>query len=214
MEEKKLFNTVKKLFGTLYSRGILDFEAYLGHNDRYFSTRENQRAILITFEVEPDLDKVNPMSENYDPEYVEVLDKTQDIEEIRKYLGEPNLVIISEYEWDDEDERQIRIMFQTITHDIVGKLIDNPYIREGLNYIPGFNELEREEQYNKFYKEFDFGVYPMLYDSSPKLTLSIESNKELLRYRLSIISNIIFEELQKHGFKKDYIFNNLGSVMN
>lgn len=213
MEDKKLFNTVKKLFSTLYSRGILDFEAYLGHNNKYFSTRENRRATLITFVVGADLDKVNPMSENYDPKYVEVLDNTQDIGEIKKYLGEPNLVIIAEYEWDDEDVRKIGIMFQNITHDIVGKLIDNPYIREGLNYIPGFNELEREEQYNKFYEEFDFGVYPMTYDSNPKLTLSIESNKELLRYRLSIISSIVFEELQKHGFRKDYIFNNLGSVM-
>ena len=145
-EEVQLFEAVKKLFGTLYARGILDFEAYLSHNNKYFANRENQRATLVTIEIKPDLDKINPLSPNYDPQYVDTICKSGDIEDIRKYLGAPNLVIETFYDWDSIDEKKwtkMNVNFQTITEDIVqvvywGDLPGHSEMKTILNFLQHF----------------------------------------------------------------------------
>ena len=167
-EEVQLFETVKKLFGTLYAKGILDYEAYLGHNNAYFAGRENKRATLVTIEIKPDLDKLNPLSPNFDPQYVDTIWKAANIEDIKKYLGAPNLVIEAYYDWDSIDGKKWTTMnakFQSITEEIVQKIISE------------YN-LDMDSSY--FYGLYSFGVYPVAWESEGRLTVDIESNSTLV----------------------------------
>ena len=166
-EEKQLFEAVKKLFGTLYAKDILDFEAYLGHNNSYFAHKENKRATLVTIEIKPDLDKLNPTSPNYDQQYNETIWKAANIEDIKKYLGAPNLVIEAFYDWDSVEDKkwtELSVKFQSISEEIVQKIISK------------YN-LDMTSDY--FYGLYNFGVYPVAWESEGRITVDIQSSTTL-----------------------------------
>jgi len=195
-EEVQLFETVKKLFGTLYAKEILDFEAYLGHNNSYFGNREDSRATLITIEIKPDLDKVNPTSPNFDPQYLDTIWKAVNIEDIKKYLGAPNLVIEAYYDWDSTDNKkwtEMRVKFQSITEEIVQEIISK------------YN-LDMTSDY--FYDSYSFGVYPTSWESEGKLAVDIESNSSLcgdLKIPKEDIENLIFGILDKYNINDNTV---------
>lgn len=193
-EEKQLFEAVKKLFGTLYAKGILDFEAYLGHNNSYFAGRENKRATLVTIEIKPDLDKLNPTSPNYDQHYNETIWKAANIEDIKKYLGAPNLVIEAFYDWDSVEDKkwtELSVKFQSISEEIVQKIISK------------YN-LDMTSDY--FYGLYNFGVYPVAWESEGRITVDIQSSTTLCGFmygELGVtkfeLESTIFEILKKYN---------------
>jgi len=195
-EEVQLFETVKKLFGTLYAKGILDYEAYLGHNNAYFSGRENKRATLVTIEIKPDLDKLNPLSPNFDPQYVDTIWKSANIEDIKKYLGESNLVIEAYYEWDSIDGKKwttMNVKFQSITEEIVQKII---------------SEYNLDMTSDYFYGLYNFGIYPVAWESEGKLTVYIESNSSLcsdLEIPREDMERVVFEILSKYNITENTV---------
>jgi len=195
-DEVQLFEAVKKLFGTLYAKGILDFEAYLGHNNAYFTNREDRRATLVTIEIKPDLDKVNPTSPNFDPHYVDTIWKAANIEDIKKYLGASNLVIEAYYDWDSTDNKkwtEMRVKFQSITEEIVQEIISK------------YN-LDMTSDY--FYGLYSFGVYPTSWESEGKITVDIESNSSLcgdLNIPKEDIENLIFGILEKYNINDNTV---------
>ncbi len=189
-EEVKLFEAVKKLFDTLYARGILDFEAHLSHNNAYFAGRENKRATYVTIEIKPDLDKINPLSPNFDPQYVDTIWKAANIEDIKKYLGAPNLVIEVYYDWDSVESKkwtEMNVKFQSITEEIVQEIISK------------YN-LDMTSDY--FYALYLFGVYPQAWESEGKIAVDIKSNSSLCGY-LEVtkeeVESIVFEILNKYN---------------
>lgn len=198
-DEVQLFEAVKKLFGTLYAKGILDFEAHLGHNNAYFAGRENKRATLVTIEIKPDLDKVNPTSPNFDPQYLDTIWKAANIEDIKKYLGAPNLVIEAYYDWDSVEDKKwtkMRVKFQSITEEIVQEIISK------------YN-LDMTSDY--FYGLYSFGVYPTSWESEGKLTVDVESNSSLcgdLNIPKEDIENLIFETLNKYNINDNTVVLN------
>ena len=195
-EEVQLFETVKKLFGTLYAKGILDYEAYLGHNNAYFSGRENKRATLVTIEIKPDLDKLNPLSPNFDPQYVDTIWKSANIEDIKKYLGESNLVIEAYYDWDSIDGKKwttMNVKFQSITEEIVQKII---------------SEYNLDMTSDYFYGLYNFGIYPVAWESEGKLTVYIESNSSLcsdLEIPREDMERVVFEILSKYNITENTV---------
>ena len=195
-EEVQLFETVKKLFGTLYAKEILDFEAYLGHNNAYFANREDRRATLITIEIKPDLDKVNPTSPNFDPQYLDTIWKAANIEDIKKYLGAPNLVIEAYYDWDSVEDKkwtELSVKLQSITEEIVQEIISK------------YN-LDMTSDY--FYDSYSFGVYPTSWESEGKLAVDIESNSSLcgdLNIPKEDIENLIFGILDKYNINDNTV---------
>jgi len=200
-EEVQLFETVKKLFGTLYAKEILDFEAYLGHNNAYFANREDRRATLITIEIKPDLDKVNPTSPNFDPQYLDTIWKAANIEDIKKYLGAPNLVIEAYYNWDSVEDKkwtELSVKLQSITEEIVQEIISK------------YN-LDMTSDY--FYGLYNFGVYPTAWESEGKLTIDVDSNSSLCR-DLSVpqegskMEDIVFEILNKYNINDNTVVIN------
>ena len=198
-DEVQLFEAVKKLFGTLYAKGILDFEAYLGHNNAYFAGRENRRATLVTIDIKPDLDKVNPTSPNFDPHYTDTIWKAANIEDIKKYLGAPNLVIEAFYDWDSVEDKkwtEMGVKFQSITEEIVQEIISK------------YN-LDMTSDY--FYGLYSFGVYPTSWESEGKLTVDVESNSSLcgdLNIPKEDIENLIFEILDKYNINDNTVVIN------
>jgi len=198
-DEVQLFEAVKKLFGTLYAKGILDFEAYLGHNNAYFAGRENKRATLVTIEIKPDLDKVNPTSPNFDPHYVDTIWKAANIEDIKKYLGAPNLVIEAFYDWDSVEGKkwtELSVKLQSITEEIVQEIISK------------YN-LDMTSDY--FYGLYSFGVYPTAWESEGKLTIDVESNSSLcgdLNIPIEDIENLTFEILDKYNINDNTVVIN------
>jgi len=195
-EEVQLFETVKKLFGTLYAKGILDYEAYLGHNNAYFSGRENKRATLVTIEIKPDLDKLNPLSPNFDPQYVDKIWKSANIEDIKKYLGAPNLIIETYYDWDSIDGKkwtEMSVKFQSITEEIVQKII---------------SEYNLDMTSDYFYGLYNFGIYPVAWESEGKLTVYIESNSSLcsdLEIPREDMERVVFEILSKYNITENTV---------
>ena len=195
-EEVQLFETVKKLFGTLYAKGILDFEAYLGHNNAYFAVKENKRATLVTIEIKPDLDKINPLSPNYDPHYVDTIWKAANIEDIKKYLGAPNLIIEAYYDWDSIDGKkwtEMSVKFQSITEEIVQKII---------------SEYNLDMTSDYFYGLYNFGIYPVAWESEGKLTVYIESNSSLcsdLEIPREDMERVVFEILSKYNITENTV---------
>lgn len=198
-DEVQLFEAVKKLFGTLYAKGILDFEAYLGHNNAYFPHKENKRATLVTIEIKPDLDKVNPTSPNFDPHYVDTIWKAANIEDIKKYLGAPNLVIEAFYDWDSVEGKkwtELSVKLQSITEEIVQEIISK------------YN-LDITSDY--FYGLYSFGVYPTAWESEGKLTIDVESNSSLcgdLNIPIEDIENLTFEILDKYNINDNTVVIN------
>ena len=200
-EEVQLFETVKKLFGTLYAKGILDYEAYLGHNNAYFAVKENKRATLVTIEIKPDLDKINPLSPNYDPHYVDTIWKAANIEDIKKYLGAPNLIIETYYDWDSIDGKkwtEMSVKFQSITEEIVQKII---------------SEYNLDMTSDYFYGLYNFGIYPAAWESEGKLTVDIESNNNLCTeiptvVAKEIVESIVYEVLHKYNITENTVLLN------
>jgi hypothetical protein len=200
-EEVQLFETVKKLFGTLYAKGILDYEAYLGHNNAYFAGKENKRATLVTIEIKPDLDKLNPLSPNYDPHYVDTIWKAANIEDIKKYLGAPNLIIETYYDWDSIDGKkwtEMSVKFQSITEEIVQKII---------------SEYNLDMTSDYFYGLYNFGIYPAAWESEGKLTVDIESNNNLCTeiptvVAKEIVESIVYEVLHKYNITENTVLLN------
>ena len=195
-EEVQLFETVKKLFGTLYAKEILDFEAYLGHNNAYFANREDRRATLITIEIKPDLDKVNPTSPNFDPQYLDTIWKAANIEDIKKYLGAPNLVIEAYYDWDSVEDKkwtELSVKLQSITEEIVQEIISK------------YN-LDMTSDY--FYDSYSFGVYPTSWESEGKLAVDVDSKSSLckdLNILKEDIENLIFGILDKYNINDNTV---------
>ena len=200
-DEVQLFEAVKKLFGTLYAKGILDFEAHLGHNNAWFVHKENKRATIVTIEIKPDLDKVNPTSPNFDPQYVDTIWKAANIEDIRKYLGAPNLVIEAYYNWDSTDEKkwtEMRVKFQSITEEIVQEIISKYNLDVTSDY---------------FYGLYSFGIYPTSWESEGKLAVDIESNNNLCIERDSgvtkeIVESVVFKVLHKYNITENTVLLN------
>ena len=114
-EQKILYETVEKVFEALYAKGRLEYKKYITNNDAFIALRTKKRATIETFEIYADIDKVNPMSESYDPKYVETLKKTNNTDDIKKYLGQPNLVVDVVYEWNNEQLTKLQETFRKIT---------------------------------------------------------------------------------------------------
>ena len=127
-KDLRLYELVKNLFERLYAKGRIEYETWLSSNEAWFALRPNKRATIITIFIKPNFDKVNPLSDDYDQEYVDTIKSLQDINDLRKYMGEPNLVIEIEFDWDSVGQERLtalNVEFQKISIDITQDIIRN-----------------------------------------------------------------------------------------
>ena len=193
-EQKILYDTVERVFEALYAKGRLEYKKYITHNDAFFALRPNKRATIITFEIDADIDKVNPMSESYDPKYVETLKKTNNIDDIKKYLGQPNLVVVVVYEWNNEQLTKLQETFRKITEEIVQTFISNG------------EDVTEDELYNKF----NFRVYPDITDHDPDMVTGLYSNENLCEVmEFDEMMDVIYKILKKYNLGKLQFINRL-----
>ena len=150
--------------------------------------------VLEMIEIKPDLDKLNPTSPNYDQQYNETIWKAANIEDIKKYLGAPNLVIEAFYDWDSVEDKkwtELSVKFQSISEEIVQKIISK------------YN-LDMTSDY--FYGLYNFGVYPVAWESEGRITVDIQSSTTLCDFMYAELDvtkfeleSIIFEILKKYN---------------
>ena len=197
-EDLRLYELVKNLFESLYAKGKIKYETRLHTNDAWFALRPNKRATIVTILIKPDFDKVNPLSNDYDQEYVDILKSLQDINDLRKYMGEPNLVIETEFDWDSVGEERLtglNVEFQKISIDIAQDIIRNENL-----------EMTEEE----FFETYEFGLYPMFWDSEGDITIDVVSNSELCKdIGLTKIWEYILKKLGEVGMGLPQTYNSL-----
>lgn len=197
-KDLRLYEVVKNLFETLYAKGRLDYDTRLHVNKEYFALRSDKRATHVDFYIKPDLDKISLISDNYDQEYVDLLKNLEDINNIRKYMGEPNLVIGIEYDWDSTDEQKmqdIRDELQKITEDIINNIISDYNIRISLE---------------EFKERYDFILYPMFWESEGEMIVEVYSNGKLCKeIGLTKIWKYVLDELNKFGIGLPQTYNSL-----
>ena len=197
-EDLRLYELVKNLFERLYAKGRIEYETWLGSNEAWFALRPNKRATIVTILIKPDFDKVNPLSNDYDQEYVDILKSLQDINDLRKYMGEPNLVIETEFDWDSVGEERLtglNVEFQKISIEIAQDIIRNENL-----------EMTEEE----FFETYEFGLYPMFWDSEGDITIDVVSNSELCKdIGLTKIWEYILKKLGEVGMGLPQTYNSL-----
>lgn len=197
-EDLRLYELVKNLFERLYAKGRIEYETWLGSNEAWFTLRPNKRATIVTIFIKPDFDKVNPLSDDYDQEYVDILRSLRDINDLRKYMGEPNLVIDVEFDWDSVGQERLtglNVEFQKITIEIARDIIRNENL-----------EMTEEE----FFETYEFGLYPIFWDSEGDITIDVVSNSEFCKdIGLTKIWEYILKKLGEVGMGLPQTYNSL-----
>ena len=202
MDKEKIFSATEKVFDSLYAKGDFDYEITTSKNKSWFGRRVDTTAYIIEIHIPINLQKILPTSKEYDPNYRKALERAREgADDIKKYIGEPNLVIIVEYEWagDNQEYTQLNVDFQKMSIEIAENFINNPDNRKELNFI-----LNGDVTAEKFFQRFDFGVYPTLWDSDPTFEIEAISHSAFCRwFDLEImIDNFILPVLDKYGFKE------------
>ena len=197
-EDLRLYEVVKNLFETLYSKGRLEYDTSLHVNKEYFALRPDKRATHVDFYIKPDLDKISLISDKYDQEYVDILKSLEDINNIRKYIGKPNLVIGIEYDWDSTDKKHmddIKEEFQKITDVIVNNIIRDYNIKISLE---------------EFKERYDFGLYPMFWESDGEMIVEVFGNGKICKeIGLTKVWKHVLDELGKFGITIENTYNSL-----
>ena len=197
-EDLRLYELVKNLFERLYAKGRIEYDTWLHINKAWFALRPDKRATIVTIYIKPDFDKVNPLSDDYDQEYVDTLRSLQDINDLRKYMGEPNLVIEIEFDWDSVGQERLtalNVEFQKISIDIARDIIRNENLK-----------MTEEE----FFETYEFGLYPMFWDSEGDITIDVVSNSKFCKdIGLTKIWEYILKKLGEVGMGLPQTFNSL-----
>lgn len=197
-KDLRLYELVKNLFERLYAKGRIESETWLSSNEAWFALRPNKRATIITIFIKPNFDKVNPLSDDYDQEYVDTIKSLQDINDLRKYMGEPNLVIEIEFDWDSVGQERLtalNVEFQKISIDIAQDIIRNENL-----------EMTEEE----FFETYEFGLYPMFWENEGDISIDVVSNSKFCKdIGLTKIWEYILKKLGEVGMGLPQTYNSL-----
>lgn len=197
-KDLRLYELVKNLFERLYAKGRIEYETWLSSNEAWFALRPNKRATIITIFIKPNFDKVNPLSDDYDQEYVDTIKSLQDINDLRKYMGEPNLVIEIEFDWDSVGQERLtalNVEFQKISIDIAQDIIRNENL-----------EMTEEE----FFETYEFGLYPMFWENEGDISIDVVSNSKFCKdIGLTKIWEYILKKLGEVGMGLPQTYNSL-----
>lgn len=204
MDEKEILkDQVLKLFEVLYAKGKLKYDVYFRTNDEFFRKRENPKGYLLSLTIKIDIDKYLPNSKNYDPKYVEIIDKLHNVDEtIPRYLGEPNLVFNVEYVWDKEQMRKVHEQFNQITYEVAE------------NYFnANKDKLVRThtESPEKFLEHYEFAVYLSISELDAEIEIEVYSHDVFCRMwqPWGFIETYVEPVLKKYGYGGFNIENNM-----
>lgn len=204
MDEKEILkDQVLKLFEVLYAKGKLKYDVYFRTNDEFFRKRENPKGYLLSVIINIDIDKYLPNSKNYDPKYVEIIDKLHNVDEtIPRYLGEPNLVFNVEYTWDKEQMRKVHEQFNQITYEVA----ENYFNANKDKLIR--THTESPEQ---FLEDYEFAVYISLSEMDAEIEIEVYSHEVFCRMwsTWGFTETYVEPVLEKYGYGDFNIESNM-----
>ena len=208
MDDNKLYSIVKNLVDTLYIKGEIKYDSYISHNDKWFARREDRRATIFNIEVDVEIEKLFPLSEKYDPTYSKKLKNLFDANDIKKYLGLPNLVIIVEFEWDSEENQKfLNEVFRPLCMKMTEETLNNMVNDENIRAKTGVSTKEQ------FQNIFRFAIWDDVWADEGELNIEVVAHGRVYEYdiREDVLKHAK-RTINKYGLQDLEINNNIGEL--
>ena len=208
MDDNKLYSIVKNLVDTLYTKGEIKYDSYMSHNDKWFSNRQDRRATIFNIEVDVEIEKLFPLSEKYDPTYSKKLKNLFDANDIKKYLGLPNLVIIVEFEWDSEENQKfLNEVFRPLCMKMTEETLNNMVNDENIRAKTGVSTKEQ------FQNIFRFAIWDDVWADEGELNIEVVAHGRVYEYdiREDVLKHAK-RTINKYGLQDLEINNNIGEL--
>ena len=208
MDDNKIYSIVKNLVDTLYTKGEVKYDSYITHNDKWFARREDRRATLFNIDVDVEIEKLFPLSEKYDPTYKEKIKNLFDANDITKYLGLPNLVIIIEFEWDSEENQKfLKEVFRPLCMKMTEETLNNMVNDKNIQDKTG---VSTKEQFQKIFK---FNIWDDIWADDGELGIEVVTHHIVDDYdiREDVLEHAT-RTINKYGLQDLEINNNIGEL--
>jgi len=206
MDDNKIYSIVKNLVDTLYTKGEVKYDSYITHNDKWFARREDRRATIFNIDVNVDIEKLFPLSEKYDPTYSKKLKNLFDANDITKYLGLPNLVIIIEFEWDSqENQKFLKEVFRPLCMKMTEETLNNMVNDKNIQDKTG---VSTKEQFQKIFK---FAIWDDINDGELLLEVVTHYQVGIYHIRDEVLEHAM-RTINKYGLQDLEINNNIGEL--
>jgi hypothetical protein len=206
MDDNKLYSIVKNLVDTLYIKGAIKYDSYISHNDKWFARREDKRATIFNIDVDVEIEKLFPLSEKYDPNYSNKLKNLFKADDIKKYLGLPNLVIVVEFDWDSqENQKFLKEVFRPLCMKMTEETVNNMVNDKNIQKKTG---ISTKEQFQKIFK---FSIWDDIMYDDGELLLEVVTHYQSNKYdiRGEILEHAM-RTINKYGLQDLVINNNIG----
>jgi len=208
MDDNKLYSIVKNLVDTLYMKGEIKYDSYISHNDKWFARSEDRRATIFNIDVDVEIEKLFPLSEKYDPTYGKKLKDLFRVNDIKKYLGLSNLVIIIEFEWESEENQKFlnevfRPLCMKMAEETVNNMVNDNKIQEKTG-------ISTKEQFQKIFK---FAMWDEIVYDNGQLGIEVVTHYTSDKYdiREDILKHVM-RTIYKYGLQDLEIYNNIGQL--
>lgn len=213
MTDEKLKNILDNLVDKLYTKGDLKYKSRITHNDSWFIHRENTRADIYIVRIDVEIDKLFPLSENYDPSYGKKLKKVFEMDNIKKYLGIPNLVVVVEYEWDSQENQnyQKEVMWpiwRKMRDETIENMVNDKNLQDKITQVKG-SPMTKEE----FKSRLKFTIWEHIEYEEGELAIDVATHFMISKFG---IERDIYEHaertIDKYGLQDLDIFNGIGEL--
>lgn len=208
MDDNKLYSIVKNLVDTLYTKGEIKYDSYITHNDKWFARREDRRATIFNIDVDVEIEKLFPLSEKYDPTYSKKLKNLFDANDITKYLGLPNLVIVIEFEWESQENLKfLEEVFRPLCIKMTEETLNNMVNDENIRAKTGVSTKEQ------FQNIFRFAIWDDVWADEGELNIEVVAHGRVYEYdiREDVLEHAT-RTINKYGLQDLDINNNVGEL--
>lgn len=213
MTEEKLKQVLDNFVDKVYTKGDIKFNSRITHSDTWFARKEDRRATIYNIDLEVEMDKLFPLSKNYDPTYTKKLKKAYEIENVKKYFGMDNLVIFIDFEWDSQETQNylnevMRPLWRKMTEETIDNMVNDKNIQDKVIPLKG-SPLTKEDIRDKFkfiireHIEYDEGEL-LLDVATHYITNKFEIDRDIYEHARRTID--------KYGLQDLDIYNSIGNL--
>jgi len=192
----------------VYIKGDVKYDSYISHNDKWFARREDRRATIFNIEVDVEIDKLFPLSKNYDPNYGKKLKELFEIDDVKRYLSMPNLVTVIEFEWgSQENQKFLKEVFRPLCMKMTEETLNNMVNDKNIQDKTG---ISTKEQFQKIFK---FNIWDNIWADDGELGIEVVTHHIVDDYdiRGDVLEHAI-RTINKYGLQDLEINNNIGEL--
>ena len=213
MDDNRLKAILDNFVEKVYTKGDIKFYSRITHNDTWFAHKENRRATIYNIDLEVEMDKLFPLSENYDPTYSDKLKDAYKIENVKKYLGMDNLVMSIDFEWDSQENQNysnevIHPLWRKMTEETIDNMVNDKNIQDKIIPLKG-SPITKEE----FKDRLNFIIWEYIEYNEGELAIDVASHFITNKFN---IDREIYEHarrtIDKYGLQDLDIYNDIGNL--